>query len=128
MSPLQKRILLFLVGCMGTRSLFVYIAKQAQTNRNLLQFLGFLALVPTIGFLYIYASGSRKTGPEVFGDTIWWNSLRPIHGLLYGAFAISAISGYTNAWYFLLADLLLGFTSFVLFHSMNGDFMRLLRG
>ena len=26
----------------------------------------------------------RKTGLEVFGDKIWWNNLRPIHGILYG--------------------------------------------
>jgi hypothetical protein len=120
MTTLQKRLLLFLFGCIGFRSLLVYLAKIA--DPIMLQYMGYLALLPAIGFIYIYATDSRKTGPEVFGDKIWWNSLRPIHGLLYGAFAVSAIYGYGNAWYFLLADVIIGFTSFLVHHYQNGDF------
>ena len=120
MTDLQKRFALFLFGCIGLRSLFVYIAKIA--SPEILQYLGYLALIPAIGFIYIYATDSRQTGPEVFGDKIWWNSLRPIHGLLYGAFAVSAIRGYGNAWYFLLADVIIGLTSFLVHHYQNGDF------
>ena len=56
MNNLQKRFLLFLFGCIGTRSLLVYIAKT--TNKTLLMFLGYLALLPAIGFFYLYFSGS----------------------------------------------------------------------
>ncbi len=120
MTTLQKRLALFLVGCIGTRALFVYLAKIA--SPQILQYLGYLALLPAIGFIYIYATDSRKTGPEVFGDKIWWNSLRPIHGLLYGAFAVSAIYGYGNAWYFLLADVIIGLASFLVHHCQIGNF------
>jgi hypothetical protein len=69
MNQLQQRFLMFLIGCIGTRSLFVIIAKYI--NTNYLTYLGYLALLPAIGFIYIYLTGSRKTGAEVFGEEIW---------------------------------------------------------
>jgi len=123
MNNIQKRFLLFLFGCIGTRSLLVYIAKT--TNKTLLMFLGYLALLPAIGFFYLYFSGKRKTGPEVFGDKIWWNNLRPIHGILYSLFAYNAIIGNSNAWIYLLVDVIFGLTSFLIYHYYNGDFYKL---
>ena len=81
MNDIQKRFLLFIIGCIGTRSLFVYVAKNA--GPKYLPLLGYLALLPAIGFIYIYLTGSRKTGAEVFGEKIWWNDLRPLHSLIY---------------------------------------------
>ena len=81
MNNLQKRFLMFLVGCIGVRSLFVIIAKYI--NTKYLKYLGYLALLPAFGFIYIYLTGSRKTGAETFGEKIWWNNLRPIHSILY---------------------------------------------
>ena len=123
MNNIQKRFLLFLVGCIGTRTLLVYVAKY--TNKTYLMYMGYLALLPAFGFFYLYFTGSRKTGAEVFGDKIWWNNLRPIHGLLYSLFMYNAIIGNQNAWIYLLVDVLFGFTSFVLFHYYNGDFNKL---
>jgi hypothetical protein len=117
---MQKRFLLFLVGCIGTRSLLVYIAKKA--NITILKYMGYLALLPAIGFMYIYLSGSRKTGAEVFGEKIWWNNLRPIHSLLYFLFAYNAIIGNKCAWIILLIDVIIGLISFLVFHFNNGDF------
>ena len=51
MNSLQKRFLLFLIGCIGTRSLFVYISKTISVKY--LPLLGYLALLPAIGFIYI---------------------------------------------------------------------------
>ena len=79
MNTIQKRFLLFLIGCIGSRSLLVYLAKT--TNKTFLMYMGYLALLPAIGFFYLFLTGTRKTGAEVFGDIIWWNYLRPIHGL-----------------------------------------------
>jgi hypothetical protein len=124
MNNIQKRFLLFLVGCIGTRSLLVYFAKQ--TNKTILMYMGYLALLPALGFFYLYFSGSRKTGPEVFGDKIWWNDLRPIHGLLYILFGYNAIIGNRYAWIYLLVDVLFGLTSFLIFHFYNGDFIKLI--
>jgi hypothetical protein len=106
-----KRILLFLFGCILTRSIFVYIAYKISTNY--LPYLGYVALLPAIGFMLIYLTGSRKTGPEVFGDKIWWNDLRPIHSILYFLFAYNAIRKNRNAYIFLLIDVIFGLTSFL---------------
>lgn len=124
MNTIQKRFILFLVGCIGTRSLFVYLSKMA--SKSILMYMGFLALLPAIGFLYIYFTGTRQTGAEVFGDKIWWNDLRPIHGLLYLLFAYNAILGNHFAWIYLLVDVLIGLISFLGFHYYNGDFNKLI--
>ena len=117
MNTIQKRFALFLIGCIGTRLLLVYIAKNI--NIKILKYMGFLLLIPAIGFIYIYLTGARKTGPEVFGDKIWWNNLRPVHGLLYLLFSYNAIKGNKNAWIYLFIDVLLGLTSFLNHHSIS---------
>jgi hypothetical protein len=120
MNKIQKRFLLFLIGCIGIRSLFVYLAKNA--NRTYLKYMGYLSILPAIGFFYLFFTGSRKTGPEVFGDNIWWNNLRPIHGFLYLLFAYNAIHGNNFAWIYLLVDVIIGLISFFSFHYYNNDF------
>jgi hypothetical protein len=125
MNTIQKRFLLFLFGCIGTRSLFVYLAKIA--NETYLRYMGYIAILPAIGFFYLFLSGSRKTGAEVFGDKIWWNDLRPVHGFLYFLFAYNAITGNSFAWIYLLVDVIIGLISFLSFHYYNNDFVHLLR-
>lgn len=120
MNNIQKRFLLFLIGCIGTRSLFVYVAKTIPITY--LPILGYLALLPAIGFTYIFFTGSRQTGAEVFGDKIWWNNLRPLHAFLYGLFAYNAIIMKPFAWKFLLLDVIIGLMSFLIYHFIHGDF------
>ena len=115
---------MFLIGCIGTRSLFVVIAKYV--NAEYLKYLGYLALLPAIGFMYIFLTGSRKTGAEVFGEEIWWNNLRPIHSILYFLFAYNAIIGNKQAWIYLLVDVLIGLISFLIHHYSNGNILTLL--
>lgn len=124
MNNIQKRFILFIFGCILVRSLFVVIAKNI--TLKYLPYLGYLALMPAIGFFYIYLTNSRKTGAEVFGDKIWWNNLRPIHGVLYGLFAYNAINKNPNSYIYLLIDVVLGLMSFLIFHYHNGDFDKLL--
>jgi len=124
MNTIQKRFLLFLIGCIGTRTLFVYLAYIA--SATYLKYMGYLALLPAIGFFYLFLSGSRKTGGEVFGDKIWWNDLRPVHGTMYLLFAYNAINGNDFAWMYLLADVIIGFLSFLIFHYQNNSFKDLL--
>ena len=123
MNNLQKRMLMFLIGCIGVRSLLVVLAKYI--NIKYLKYLGYLALVPAVGFIYIYLTGSRKTGGETFGEKIWWNNLRPVHAILYLLFAYNAIIGNKRAWIYLLADVLFGLLSFLIHHYLNGDFSKL---
>ena len=122
MNNLQKRFLLFLIGCIGMRSLFVYIARA--TPDKYLPYLGYLAILPAIGFMTIYITGSRKTGAEVFGSKIWWNQIRPIHALLYGLFAYYAINKSNIAWWYLLIDVIFGLLSFLTYHYLQGDFAK----
>lgn len=123
MNHLQQRFLLFLIGCIGIRSLFVIVAKYV--NVKYLKYLGYVALLPAIGFMYIYLTGSRKTGAEVFGEKIWWNDLRPIHSILYFLFAYNAIMGNKQSWIYLLVDVLFGLVSFLIHHYINGNFVKL---
>jgi hypothetical protein len=117
MNTLQKRMLLFLIGCMGSRLLLVYIAKNS--SPQVLKYLGYLTLLPAIGFMYIFLTGSRQTGVEVFGEKIWWNNVRPLHSLLYFIFSYQAILGNKYAWVYLMADVIIGFIGFVLHHSKH---------
>lgn len=122
MNDMQKRFLLFLIGCIGVRSIFVIIAKNA--SAYYLQLLGYLALLPAFGFIYIYLTGSRKVGAEVFGEKIWWNSLRPIHAILYLLFAYNAINGNKMAYQYLLIDVIFGLVSFLFHHYNSGNFTK----
>ncbi len=122
MKDLQKRFLLFLIGCIGVRVLFVI---SARNNPDYLPIMGLLALIPALGFMYIYMNDLRKTGTEVFGDEIWWNNLRPVHGLLYGLFAITALNKQSYAWIFLLIDVLIGLSSWLYYHYLHGNFYKL---
>lgn len=107
-----KRVIPFLFGCILFRSLLVYLAYVCPPVW--LKRIGYLALIPGIGFLVIWLTGARKTGPETFGAPIWWNNLRPIHGMLYLLFAIFAIHGDNeNAWKVLALDVIIGLASWV---------------
>jgi hypothetical protein len=120
---LQKRFLLFLIGCMGTRFFLVYLAKNISIDY--LPYMGYIALIISFGFMFIFLTGSRKTGTEVMGDKIWWNNLRPLHATLYGLFAYFAITKNNNAWKILLVDVLIGLFSFLTFHYTKGNFSKL---
>ena len=111
-----KRIALFLIGCMGARSLLVYLAYQKSTRLYVAVFTALVA----IGFMYIYFTGSRKTGPEVFGDRIWWNDLRPVHATLYATAALMIWTNRyaNNAWKVLLLDLVIGLLAFANKHFL----------
>jgi len=123
MNHLKKTFLLFLIGCIGVRSLFVIIAKYI--NKTYLKYLGYIALVPAIGFMYIYLTGTR-TGLGAFGEKIWLNNLRPIHSILYFLFAYNAIIGNKQSWFYLLIDVIVAFIGFFINHYVNGDLKKIL--
>ena len=120
MNDIQKRFVLFLVGCMGARFSFVFVAKVV--DLKYLPYLGIIALSIAIGFTYIYLTKSRETGLEVFGEKIWWNDLRPVHAGFYGLFAYNAIQKNPMSWMILLVDTLFGLVSFLGHHYLNIGF------
>jgi hypothetical protein len=123
MNTITKRLMLFLFGCIGTRLGLTYLAKTVSLQN--LKYMGYAATLIAVGFIVLYLTGWRQTGPEVFGDKIWWNDLRPIHAVLYLLFAYNAIKGNDCAWMFLLADVVVGLGSFVAYHKNAGDFGRI---
>ena len=117
MNTLHKRFLLFLIGCIGVRTSITILAKKI--NIEYLHYLGYIALLPALGFLYIYVTDSRKTGPEVGGGKIWWNCMRLVHSLLYFLFAYNAIIKNKNAWGYLALDVTIGLIAFFGHHYKN---------
>jgi hypothetical protein len=111
--------LAFLVGCIGTRAALAYAAYAVRQQRSCLRYLGIAALVPAIGFLLLSATGWRQTGAESSapGRRIWWAALRPVHGLLWLAFAAAAIAGHPAAWTALALDVTLGLVAWILHHA-----------
>ncbi len=110
MDPLQRRAALFLLGCIPTRAAFVWLTA---TYTSYLPWFGALALLPAMGFLYFYFSGTRNTGLETGGAPIWWAPLRPVHALFWAAFAVAALFGFSWAWMILAADTLFGICAFL---------------
>ena len=124
MNTIQRRFTLFLFGCIFVRVLITILAKQL--DPSYLPYMGFIALFPAFGFLFIFLTGSRKTGLEVGGDKIWWNYLRPLHSLLYFLFAYNAILKNPNSWQFLAIDVSIGLISFLMYHYKEGNFHKLM--
>lgn len=124
MNTLQKRFALFLFACIPVRILLAYVASIA--SLSLLKIIAAGALLIAFSFFYLFAFGARKTGFETFGQPIWWNNLRPLHGILYLLFAINAFKGNRSAYMYLVLDVFIGLVSFIVFHMMNGDFQRVL--
>ena len=115
---------MFLVGCIGVRVGLVIIAFYSKIEY--LPYLGYLALIPAIGFAMIYITGTRDTGQEVGGGKIWWNCLRPLHSILYFLFAYNAIKQNKEAWKFLALDVSIGFMAFIGHHYNEGSFKKLI--
>jgi hypothetical protein len=116
--PLHRRFLLFIIGCIGTRILLAYIAKNIPLQY--LPIMGYAALIPAFGFSYIFLTGSRDRGFEVDNERIWWNSLRPIHALIYFAFSYNAIILKSpTAWMYLAFDVILGIAAFLVHHFVH---------
>lgn len=113
----SRRIMYFLGGCIGTRSLLTYVAK---ARPDFAQKLSLLSLAPVAGWLYIYFVSGRDTGPEVFGGTIWWNELRIPHAMLWSLFSLYAWKGKSYAWIPLAIDTILGLCAWIIYSISVG--------
>jgi hypothetical protein len=119
MNTLRIRFWLFILGCIGSRSVFTLLAYHASCNW--LRLLGGFALIPVIGWFYIIFIGRRDTGMEVFGSQIWWKNLRPAHMLLWGFFSyLALVKCHPFAWVPLAVDTVFGLSSFLIYHGTKG--------
>lgn len=127
MEPYTKRLLMFILGCIPVRIGLSYLTEYINKKNNIsttwivLRYIlvTFLAII-SISFFIIYIFGLRKTGLETQGKPIWWNNLRPLHGLLYGASALLLLLRYNNTNItpsrLILWDAVFGLISFSIYH------------
>ncbi len=94
--------LIFLIGCIGTRLAFAYLATLYPV------YTAIIASVISVGFFYVYFTNSRPTGIETGGKPIWWNQFRPLHGIMYGLFAILSYNGNKYAPIIIVLDAFIG--------------------
>ena len=121
MTPTQKRLLLFLGGCIPARLLLVATAKYLPVYY--LPYLGLVTLGIAVGFLYLYFTGKRRVGLETQGAPIWWMRFRILHGLLYLLFSLMAFMRLKNAYLVILLDTFIGLGLFLRHHYNAGEFM-----
>lgn len=109
-----RRIYYFLGLCITTR---LTIAWLAWKYPKITEKIGLVALLPAMGWLYIYFVSGRDTGAEVFGGKIWWNQLRVPHAMLWSLAALYSQRQSNLTWIPLLIDALLGLTSWIVNYS-----------
>ena len=111
-------MMLFLGVCIPFRIFLAYFAYKMRHNTAAMVTLGIVSIFIARGFLNAHIS-NRSTGIEVFGGRIWWNSLRPIHALLYFIFtAMTFVNKHTRQYAYipLAIDAAYGFFAFTSFH------------
>ena len=104
---------LFAFLCIPSRIILALLARDRLTSgEGIPMWARVLAIAVGFSFLRLWLNpGLRPTGPETFGKPIWWNSVRPIHAILWISFAIAALMDKEYAWKFLAADVIIGLTS-----------------
>ena len=106
---MDKNTIIYLVGCIGSRGVVIYISKT--TTPDDLGYVGLLYIGISIYFCYKFFINQADDNP-VF--------LRPIHTLLYLAFAFYAICGYSDdAWKILLIDIIFGVSVYTIHKIRN---------
>ena len=123
MNAIQKRFMMFLLGCIPTRLFLVWVAYKLPKDK--LPLLGGLLLLPTLGFIYIQFINPRKTGLETQGDKIWWHPIRPIHIILYATSVYLAMMKNPMTYIPLLIDVSFGLTAFLIYHYLEGNYSKL---
>lgn len=111
-----KRLLLFLVGCMGARFFLTYLA----TNKDNLKIISYLTLLIGIGFMYVYFIRSETADRQLewTGEKmIWWDNLRPVHGFMYLLFTFMAYNKNEYSWIVLLIDTFVGLVAWLNHHK-----------
>lgn len=109
--------------CLAVRLLFALAAFGFSNgvivgaNAVAMKVLAALALVAAVGMGAIWALGLRKTARESLHPSkrVWWMPLRPVHSVLYAAFALMVFfsSAPHHAYSALLADTGVGLGAFV---------------
>lgn len=130
MNSIQLRFIYFLLGCIPSRLLLVWLAKNNSNSDTERLLLASFTLIVGSAFLFLFVTGFRSTGPEVFGAEIWWKPIRIVHAFLYMTYAYSLLSDNSlvssnNSWIILLLDVVIAVISFLVYHYRSSNFMLL---
>ena len=111
----RVRQIVFLLLCIGVRLGISFLSKHSlsqtpvSTASILIRYgLIGLSIAISTSLMFHYFAGTRQIAFEA-GGKVWWNYLRPLHGVLFGLFAILACRGEQHAWILLLVDTIVGF-------------------
>ena len=117
-----KRMLLFLVGCIGMRTLLTVTSIEVTKIQNgllYLKYMGYVAIFISMGFIYLYVNGNKYADNQLsqYKDKkLWWKNLRIVHGIMYSLFALFAIQMKSYAWVPLALDTIIGLSVWT-FHN-----------
>ena len=117
-----KRMLLFLVGCIGMRTLLTITSIEVTKIQNgllYLKYMGYVAVFISMGFIYLYVNGNKYADNQLsqYKDKkLWWKNLRIVHGIMYSLFALFAIQMKSYAWVPLALDTIIGLSVWT-FHN-----------
>ncbi|MBI96702.1 hypothetical protein CL656_06125 [bacterium] len=101
----MKNISLLFLLCILIRLLLIYLSLLSyETKYNIL--FSILYLFFGLGELYQYISKHRKIGG--FGQKIWWDYLRPIHGIIFLISSFLIYNKNNSVKYLLIFDTLIG--------------------
>jgi hypothetical protein len=113
----MNRIALFLGGCMVVRLSFVYLAYTLPPHW--VQWMSIPAALFGLSFILLNLFHLRQTGREVNYERIWWDPIRPVHGMFYLTFAYLAWTLHPQAYVPLAIDIVFGFLAFIWFHWLR---------
>lgn len=117
MNTQHKRMILFLVVCLGLRSALAYTAYK--TSEKYLYLFGIFGTLLVIGFLSAIIR-NRSHGPEMLGDDpIWWKKWRYIHIIMWTIVAIAGFSRKKWVWIPMAVDVGIGLLAFILHYGFN---------
>ena len=114
-----KRILVFLLGCIGSRLLLTMVAKYITIDY--LPLLALITIPISVSFIYLYIFGNKIADSQLewLGEKkIWWNHLRPVHFALFMVFSIMAINKLSYSWIVLLLDTIVGLVAWLIHHNI----------
>ena len=83
----------------------------------MLPYIGIFYLLCALSITYIFIFGSERADAQLewLGEKkIWWNNLRPVHGLIWFIFSISALAKYKYSWAVLGFDTIFGLVAWIL--------------
>lgn len=103
---------LFISGCIPARFFLVYLTYKSNKYPKLQNFLGFIYLLISLGFFYLFITNQRLNAPEGGGDT-WWSNIRIVHSIFYFIASLMCFANNPNAYLLLLSDLIFGIGAFV---------------